>query len=244
MTVVHEADSDGVQTVPAKLQAERYTIHTEADHQGAPDIRIKAYLLFPQATGTRRNHDRRMQRAAIPSKWGGSEDERVAQILRALNDPGANELLVAYEADRKDTTALQTYGMDCLRRAPLRKLARHVKGLYQFDKFHVRKWFPEPDSLVDHLQPKSIIVLDLDNTIKMGHEPTHKTYALTKGTPRQVGLEDRTDTLQPEPAKTTVVVECLPETGTRTRNAFLQRLNGHQSDVASTIASKDPHNTF
>ena len=88
------------------------------------------------------------------------------------------------------------------------------------------------------------MALHLDNTIKMGHEPTHKTYALTKGTPIQVGLEDRTDTLEPEPAKTTIVVECPPETGIRTRDAFMKRINGHQSDVASTIASKDPHNTF
>ena len=50
MTVVHEADSDGVHTVPTMADAERYTIHTEADHQGAPDIRDKSYLLLPQAT--------------------------------------------------------------------------------------------------------------------------------------------------------------------------------------------------
>ena len=98
--------------------------------------------------------------------------------------------------------------------------------------------------MVDHLQPKPIMVLHLDDTIKMGHEHTHKKYAFTKGTPIQVGLEDRTDTLQPKPAKTTIVVECPPETGIRTRDAFMKRINGHQSDVASTIASKDPHNTF
>ena len=134
--------------------------------------------------------------------------------------------------------------MDCLHRAPLRKLARYVGGVYQFHKFPVRKWSPEPETLVDHLQPKPIMVFHLDNTIRMGHEPAHKTYALTKGTPIKVGLEERTDTLQPEPAKTTVVVECPPETGIRTRDAFMKRINGHQSDVASTIGSKDPHNTF
>ena len=138
----------------------------------------------------------------MQTEWGGSEDERVDQILRALGDPRAKELILAYEADRQDTTALQTYHMDCLHRAPVRKLARYVRGVYQFDKFPVRKWFPEHDTLVDHLQPKPIMVLHLDNTIKMRHELTHKTYALTKGTPIQVGLEDRTDTLQPEPAKT------------------------------------------
>ena len=103
---------------------------------------------------------------------------------------------------------------------------------------------PEQDSLVDHLPPKPIMVLHLDNTIKMGHEPAHKTCALTKGTPIQVRLEDRTDTLQQELAKTTVVIECPPETGIRTRDAFMKRVNGHQSDIASTIASKDPHTTF
>ena len=66
------------------------------------------------------------------------------------------------------------------------------------------------------------MVLHLDNTIKMGHEPVQKTYAHTKGTPIQVGLGDRTDTLQPEPAKTMVVVECPPETGIRTRDAFMK----------------------
>ena len=225
-------------------EAQRYTVHTEADHQGNPDIRNKTYLLLPQATGARRNHDRRMQRAAIQTEWGGSEDERVDQVLRALGDPGAKELIPAYEADRQDTTALQTYRMDCLHRAPLRKLARYVRGVYQFDEFPVRKWSPKHDTLVDHLQPKPIMALHLDNTIKMGHEPTHKTYALTKGTPIQVGLEDRTDTLQPEPAKTTLVVECPPKIGIRTRDAFMKRINGHQSDVTSTIVSKDPHNTF
>ena len=128
------------------------------------------------------------------------------QIVRALNDPGAKELLLACEADGQDTIALQTYCMDCLQRAPLRKLARYAKGVYQFGKFPVRKWSLEQDNLVNHLQPKPIMVLHLDNTIKRGHEPTHKTYALTKGTSIQVGLEDRTDTLQPHPAKTTVVV--------------------------------------
>ena len=127
---------------------------------------------------------------------------------------------------------------------PCANRPRYVRGAYQFDKFPVRKWSPEHETLVDHLQPKPIMALHLDNTIKMGHEPTHKTYALTKGTPIQVGLEDRTDTLQPEPAKTTIVVECPRETGIWTRDAFMKRINGHQSDIASTIASKDPHNTF
>ena len=244
MTVGHEADSDGIHTVSEMAEAHQYTVHTDADHQGNPDIRNKTYILLPQATGTRRNHERRMQHAAITTEWGGSEDERVDQVLRALGEPAAKELILVYEADRQDTTALQTYCMDCLHRASLRKLVRYVRGVYQFDKFPVRKWSPEHDTLVDHLQPKPIMALHLDNTIKMGHEPTHKTYALTKGTPIQVGLEDRTDTLQPELAKTTIVVECPPETGIRTRDAFMKRINGHQSNVASTIASKDPHNTF
>ena len=226
MAVIHEAYSNGIHTVSEMAEAERYTVHTQADHQGNPDIRNKTYLLLPQATGTRRNHDRRMQRAAIHMERGGSETDRVDQILRALSDPGAKELIPAYEADRQDTTALQTYSMDCLHCAPLWKLARYVRGVYQFNKFPVRKWSPEQETLVDHLQPKPIMVLHLDNTIKMGHEPAHKTYALTKGTPIQVGPEDRTDALQPEPAKTTVVVECPPETCIRTRDAFLKRING------------------
>ena len=175
MMVIHEADSDGINTVSEMAEAQRYTIHTEGDHQGNPGIRNKTYLLLPQATGTGRNHDRRMQRAAIQTEWGGSEDERVDQILRALSDPGAKELIVAYETDRQDTTPLQTYRMDGLHRAPLRKLARYVRGVYQFDKFPVRKWSAEQDTLVDHLQPKPIMVLPLDNTIKMGHKPAHKT---------------------------------------------------------------------
>ena len=65
MTVRHEADSDGIHIVSEMAEAERYTVHTEADHQGNPDIRNKTYLLLPKATGTRRNHDGRMQRAAI-----------------------------------------------------------------------------------------------------------------------------------------------------------------------------------
>ena len=92
-------------------------------------------------------------------------------------------MILAYEADRQDTTTLHTYRMDCLHRAPLRKLARYVRGVYQFDKFPVRKWSPEEETLVDHVQAEPIMVFHLDNTIKMGHEPAHKTYALTKGTP-------------------------------------------------------------
>ena len=174
MTIIHQADSDGIHTVSEMAEAERYTVHTEADHEGKPNIRNITYLLLPQATGTRRNHDRRMQRAAIQTEWGGSEDERVDQILRALSDPGAKELILAYEVDRQDTTALQTYHMDCLHRAPLRKLARYVRGVYQFDKFPVRKWSPEQETLFDHLQPKPIMVLHQDNTIKMDTSPHTK----------------------------------------------------------------------
>ena len=43
---------------------------------------------------------------------------------------------------------------------------------------------------------------------------------------------------------TMVVVECPPETGIRIRDAFMKRINGHDSDVASTVASKDPNNAF
>ena len=107
-----------------------------------------------------------------------------------MNELGAREMLMAYEADRRDPTALQTYRMDCLHRAPLRKLARYVKGAYQFDKFPVKKWSVEHDRLENHLQPRPIMALHLDNTIRQGHEPAHKTYALSKGTPLQVGLED------------------------------------------------------
>ena len=142
-----------------------------------------------------------MHRAAIQTEWGGSEDKHVDQIPHVLSDPEAKKLLLAYEADRQDTTALQTYRIDCLHRAALLKLAGYVRGVYQFDKLPIRKWSPEQENLVDHLQPKPIMVLHLDNTIKMGHEPAHKTYALTKGTPIQVGLEDRTDALNQKRSK-------------------------------------------
>ena len=142
MTVVHEADSDGIHTVLEMAGAQRYTVHTEADHQGTPDIRNKTYLLLLQAAGTRRNHDQRMQRATIHIEWGGSEDKRVDQNVRTLSDPGAKERLLAYEADRQDTTALETYRMGCLHRAPLRKLARYIIGVYQVDKLPVRKSSP------------------------------------------------------------------------------------------------------
>ena len=174
MTVVHEADSDGVHTVPILANTKRYTTHIKAHHQGAPDIRNRSYLLLPQATGTRQNQDRRMHGAAIQTECGGSEDERVDEILRALTNLRAKELLLAYEADRQDTRALQTYRMDCLHRAPLRKLARCVKGVYQCDQFPVRKWSREQDKVVEHLQARRIMALHLDNTIKMGHDPHTK----------------------------------------------------------------------
>ena len=94
----------------------------------------------PPVNGTQRNHERRMQRAAIQTEWGGSEDEQVEQNLRAPNEPRARELLVAHEADRHNPTTLQTYRMDCLHGAPLRKLSRYTRGVYQFDKFPVNKW--------------------------------------------------------------------------------------------------------
>ena len=70
------------------------------------------------------------------TKWGGTEDERVEQILCALSELGARELLVAYEANnRKEPTTPHTYRMDCLHMVPLRKLARCIRGVYRFDKF-------------------------------------------------------------------------------------------------------------
>ena len=56
--------------------------------------------------------------------WGGSEDKGVDHILRALTEPSAKELLVAYEGDGQDPTALRTFRMDCLHKAPLRKMAK------------------------------------------------------------------------------------------------------------------------
>ena len=50
------------------------------------------------------------------------------------------------------------------------------------------------------------MVLHLDNTIKQGHGPAHKTYALSKGSPIRVGVEDRNDVLKPHPAKTIVAI--------------------------------------
>ena len=79
------------------------------------------------------------------------------QILRASNDPGVKDLLLPYEADRQVTTALKTYRMDSLHRAPLRKLAGYVNGVYPFDEFPVRKWSREQDKLVEHLPPRPIM---------------------------------------------------------------------------------------
>ena len=132
--------------------------------------------------------------------------------------------------------------MDCLHRAPLQTLLRYICGVYQLDKFTVRKWSAGHEKLMSHLQPKPIIALHLDNTINQGPKPTHRPYVLSKGTPIHIGLEARNDTLEPEPAKTMVVMECPPETGIRTRDAFMKCIKGHHSDVASTIVSKDPEN--
>ena len=65
MTVAHEADSDGLHTVEDMADAQKYTVYTEANHQGDPDFWNQSFLLLPQSTGTHRNHERRMQRAAI-----------------------------------------------------------------------------------------------------------------------------------------------------------------------------------
>ena len=150
MMVQNDANSDGLHTVE---DAAHCTVHTEADHQGTPDIYNQSYLLLLQSTGTQRNHERRTQRAAIQTEWGSSEHEFVEQIYRALSQPCAPELLVAYEADRQDLTALQTYRMDCHHRAPLRKPSRYVREVSQFDKFPVHKWLAEHERLVSHVQP-------------------------------------------------------------------------------------------
>ena len=93
MTVVHGTNWDGIHTVPMMADTERYTIHLEANHHCAQHVKNGSYVLLPQARGARRNHDTRMQTAGIPTEWGGSEDEKVDQLLHALNDPGAKELL-------------------------------------------------------------------------------------------------------------------------------------------------------
>ena len=43
------------------------------------------------------------------------------------------------------------------------------------------------------------MALHLDNTIKQGHKQIHWAYTLSKGTPIHIGLENRDDTLEPEP---------------------------------------------
>ena len=88
------------------------------------------------------------------------------------------------------------------------------------------------------------MALHLHNTIKQGQEPTHRAYTVSKGTPLQNRPENPKNTLGPKPAKTLVVVECPPETWIRNQDAFMKRINGHQSDVASMITSKDPHKAF
>ena len=91
---------------------------------------------------------------------------------------------------------------------------------------------------MSHLQPKPIMALHLDNTIKQGHEPTHLAHALSKGTPIYIGLDNQNDTLKPESAKTMEVVECPCETRVCTRDAFMKRINGHQSGAGLCIATK------
>ena len=130
--------------------------------------------------------------------------------------------------------------MDCLHRAPLQILSRYVRSVYQFDQFPVCKWSMEKERRDDHLQPRPIMALHPGNTIKIGREPTHKTYPLTKGTPLKVGLENRSDVLEPKLAQAMVVVGCPPETGIHTCDTFMKCINRHQCNVASTVASKDP----
>ena len=138
MTVQHKADSDGLHIVEHMSDGANYTVHVEADHRGTPDISNHSYLLLPHSPASNATK-RRMQRATIQTEWGSSEDERVEHVLPALSELGVRELLAAYEADRQDPRALQTSRMDCLHRAPLRKLSWYVRGGYQFDKFPVHK---------------------------------------------------------------------------------------------------------
>ena len=101
--------------------------------------------------------------------------------------------------------------MDCLHRAPLWKLARYVRGVYQFDKYRVTKWAAKNDQLKRHpptTEPRPIMALHSDNAIKQGHEPAHRAFTLSNGSPIQLGLEKCTDTLEPESTKTMVVFEC------------------------------------
>ena len=178
MKVIHEADSDGIHTISEMAEAERYTVHTEADHQGNPDIRKKTYLLLPQATGTRRNHDRRLQRAPIQTECRGREDERVDQIVRALSDPGGQgtDPGIRSRPIGYHSTANLLHGLppwcSATEASPLHKRSIPIPQIPGM------KWSPEHETLVDHLQPKPIMVLHLDNTITCPHtKPTHSRRA-------------------------------------------------------------------
>ena len=56
MAVYHEADSNGLHTVQDMADTAHDTVHTEAHHQGTPNIRNRSYPPLPQSTGTQRNH--------------------------------------------------------------------------------------------------------------------------------------------------------------------------------------------
>ena len=77
MTVQHEANSDVLHTVADMADTAPYTVHSEAEHRGTPGIRNRSYVLLPQSTGTQRNHERWVQRAAKQTEWGSNEDKRV-----------------------------------------------------------------------------------------------------------------------------------------------------------------------
>ena len=47
MTLQHEADSDGLHLVEGMTDTTHYTVHTEADQQGTPDIHRAHTSCYP-----------------------------------------------------------------------------------------------------------------------------------------------------------------------------------------------------
>ena len=74
MTVRHEADSDELGTVADITDTEHYTLHSEVTTRGTRTSATAPTSYFPAQTNAQLNHERRMQRAAIQTEWGGSED--------------------------------------------------------------------------------------------------------------------------------------------------------------------------
>ena len=87
------------------------------------------------------------------------------------------------------------------------------------------------------------MALHLDNTTKLGHEPTHKTYTLSNGTPLKVGRRTAmTCSNHNRRMPGWLWANPAPQTGICTCDEFMKHINRHRCDMASTVAIKDPEN--